>query len=293
MRKLYIDDKPFPSEQYQKRADANDDSAYREAHRKLHPIAKLFVTKRGYYDMFLIGLNGDIYYTVEKESDFATNLLDGRWHDTGLADVYRRAKEKPGTVAMSDMQTYSPSNGAPAIFIARAIIDSSGEQIGVIAFQLPTAEILKIMNYTVGMRETGETYLVGQDQLMRSNSRFAKTSTVLQQRVDSTTAKKALAGQRGVEFSEDYRNVEVLSAYSNITLDQTTWAVLAEIDRDEITAMAGAERPALSGILSFIFALSIWSIWYWQGRQLDDGVIEQSSMALDTSDFADKADWGG
>ena len=112
MRKLYIDDKPFPSEQYQKRADANDDSVYREAHRKLHPIAKLFVTKRGYYDMFLIGLNGDSYYTVEKKDDFATNLIDGRWRDTGLADVYRRAKEKPEAVAMSDMQTYSPSKSS-------------------------------------------------------------------------------------------------------------------------------------------------------------------------------------
>ena len=180
MRKLYIDDKPFPSEQYQKRADANDGSAYREAHRKLHPIAKFFVTKRGYYDMFLIGLNGDSYYTVEKEDDFATNLIDGRWRDTGLADVYRRAKEKPEAVAMSDMQTYSPSNGDPAIFMARVLVEVSGKTIGVIAFQLPTEQILEIMSYTIGMRETGETYLLGQDQLMRSHSRFSTTSTVLQ-----------------------------------------------------------------------------------------------------------------
>ena len=85
----------------------------------------------------------------------------------------------------------------------------------------------------------------------------------------------------------------MLTAYASMALDQTSWAVLGEIDRDEIAAMAAAERPALSGMLSFIFGLSVWTLWYWQGRELTEGAIEPTSIVLDTSDFADKPDWGG
>ena len=65
------------------------------------------------------------------------------------------------------MQPYGPSSGAAAIFMATAIMSQEEEFLGVIVFQLPTDRIVSIMNYTSGMGETGETYLVGEDLLMR------------------------------------------------------------------------------------------------------------------------------
>ncbi|RLA52059.1 MAG: hypothetical protein DRR42_08600 [Gammaproteobacteria bacterium] len=293
IRQSFLGDRNIPTGQHSIPDDAEGNSSYSTLHGQIHPIAKLFVSERGYYDMFLIGSEGDIYYTVEKEADFASNLKTGQWRNTHLASVYRRAMLKPDSVVISDMQAYAPSAGAPAIFMAKAIIASAGDIIGVIAFQLPTARILNIMNYTGGMRETGETYLVGQDRLMRSDSRFSDTSTVLQQRVDTTTANKALSGQHGIEFTQDYRGVEVLSAYSSFTLDKTSWAVMAEIDREEISAIAAGERPALSGILAFIFGLSLWSIWYWQGRPLAGESTELARFDLENSDFHDGPNLSG
>jgi len=290
VRDAYVESNPNPVGFRLNLDDAEDGTAYSALHGAMHAKATLFVTRRGYYDFFLIGPEGDVLYTVEKEHDFATNLEHGDWRDSGLGAVYRRAKNerKEGTIAISDLQAYAPSNGAPAIFMATAMRDQAGQFLGVIAFQLPTDRILGIMNYTSGMGETGETYLVGQDKLMRSDSRFVEESTVLSQVVDTPTVQRALSGERGAEFIQDYRGVEVMSVYLPIQVGDTSWAVMAEIDRAEINLGAARERPAMSGVLAFIYGLSLWSVWYWRGRQLPgDGSMQMAEL-----DFPD-GDGGG
>lgn len=284
LRRIYVDENPSPAGFYLNYDGFEGGSAFDQLHLAMHPRTRLFVTERGYYDFFLIGPEGDVYYTVEKEADFATNLETGEWRDTGLAEVYRRAKRErnEGTIAVSDMHTYSASAGAPAIFMATAIHGDAGQFLGVIAFQLPTDGILGILAYTSGMGESGETYLVGQDGLMRSDSRFADESTVLRQRVETDTVGKALAGEEGVELTLDYRDVEVMSAYLPVQVGDTSWAVMAEIDQEEIKVGAARERPAVSGLLALFYGLSLWSVWYWRGRpEPGDG------MQLAGLDFAD------
>ena len=275
LRSSYIENNPHPVGELRKLRRAGQ-SLFDDLHAELQPMASLFVTQRGYYDFFLIGLDGYVYYTVEKEDDFGTNLLEGPYSDSGLAQAYRSALESPGSVAMTDLAAYAPSAGAPAIFMAQAISDPMGQPLGVLAFQLPTDHILDIMNYTEGMGRTGETYLVGTDGLMRSDSRFSEETTVLRKPVDTVTSRLALTGEEGVQYTPDYRGVDVLSAYASMDVAGTRWAVLAEIDRDEVVAIASEERPALSGILALIYGLSLWSIWYWRGARLpadDDATV--------------------
>jgi methyl-accepting chemotaxis protein len=293
VRYSYTQGNPNPVGFYLNLDAAQDGTAYSELHGRMHARTKFFVTRRGYYDFFLIGPDGDVFYSVEKERDFATNLETGEWRDSGLAEVFTRAKHerKEGTIAISDMQAYGPSNGAPAIFMATAMHDDAGQFLGVIAFQLPTDRILGIMNYTSGMGESGETYLVGEDHLMRSDSRFSETSTVLSQVVNTPTVDLALAGEEGVAFIEDYRGVEVMSVYVPMQVGYARWAIIAEIDRDEIEEGAARERPAMSGVLFFVYGLSLWSVWYWQGRQLSEDGVQLAG--LDFSDGGDGGDGGG
>ena len=290
IRGAYTSKNPYPEGKYSELSRA-DDSAYSEAHAQLHETARKFVTERGYYDFFLIGDDGYVYYSVEKEADFATSLQDGAWKDTGLGAVYKRALASVGAVVMSDLSGYEPSNGAPAIFMANAIVSPAGETLGVIALQLPTDTILSIMNYTSGMGETGETYLVGEDLLMRSNSRFSETSTVLRQTVDTATVALALAGEEGVQYTPDYRDVDVLSSYDSIVVARSRWAVMAEIDRAEVVALAAKERPAIGGALLLLYGLSLWSIWYWRGREMPQGSGESPPAELGGGEFSD--DGGG
>ncbi len=232
-------------------------------------MAREFVTERGYYDLFLIDGDGYIEYSVGKEDDFATSLSNGPYRETALAAVYQEARDNPGAIAISDIQRYAPSAEAPALFIATSLAGDTG---GVMALQLPMDSLLEIMGYSGGMGDTGETYLVGQDHLMRSDSRFMATSTVLVQAVDTDTVRRALAGEQGVATTVDYRGVEVLSAFVPVTVGNQRWAILAEIDSAEIRTGAAAERPALAGILSLFYGLSLWSIWYSRGRELPNEI---------------------
>jgi methyl-accepting chemotaxis protein len=264
LQQVYIQENPHPHGKRHELNDAGDGSAYSAMHAELHPLSKLFVVERGYYDFFLIGPKGDIFYTVEKEADFGTNLLHGPWHKSGLADVFRRALASAdrGTVVFSDLESYGPSAGAPAMFMAKAMLGEQGQVIGVLAFQLPTDHIKTIMQFTAGMGESGETYLVGEDRLMRSDSRFSDESSILKVKVDTDSVRQALADESGTMITEDYRGVPVLSAFNTITVDQFRWAVMAEIDRDEVVRTLANKRPLIAGLLLFLYSLAMWSFWY-------------------------------
>ncbi|WP_349357575.1 methyl-accepting chemotaxis protein [Stappia sp.] len=272
LRRAYIADNPHPLGEKHKLDAASDGSAYSTAHATYHPWFRKLMETRGYYDVFLVDAAGDLVYSVFKENDFATNLLTGRWKDTDIAKVFRsvRGASQTGAVAFTDFAPYAPSNNAPASFIATPVQDAAGGFAGALVFQMPIDRINRIMGNAVGLAETGETYLVGSDFLMRSESRFRQTgepSTILTRRAETETVRAALAGETGVMVTEDYRGTEVLSGYTPITFNGVTWALMAEIDEAEILAptmelrnqifMLGAVVVLITGALGFFFARSI------------------------------------
>lgn len=262
--------------------DAGDGSAYSAAHKEFHGKVRPFVKQRGYYDFFLISPTGDIVYTVEKEADFGTNLVNGKWAESGLGQVFARALKRAdlGGVAFSDMAAYGPSQGDPAVFAATALVDELGDVTGVVAVQVPLAPIQAIMQFTAGMGETGETYLVGQDKLMRSQSRFAVESTILSTNVDTATVRRALVGESGVDWTSDYRDVPVLSAFQQFQLDDVRWAVMAEIDRQEVFRTLAVEGGSIGGLALLLWILSAWTVLFLeraQGAGARDPVEDEGS----------------
>lgn len=208
---------------------------YFHAHGRFHDWFQSAIALKGYYDLFLIAPNGDVIYTVFKEPDFASNLLTGKWADTGLAEVFKSSlkADKGDPSSFVPFRAYAPSKDAPAAFIARTI-KKDGRTIGVIALQVPSDRINKVLQVTAGMGETGETYIVGPDFKMHSDSRFSDASTILAVDVRTTTAERALKGEKGVATIDDYRGVAVVSAFQPFSFGGTNWAVLAEKDVAEV-----------------------------------------------------------
>ena len=198
-----------------------------------------FAAHHDYYDIFIINTKGDVLYTVTKEDDYATNLIDGPYADSGLGRLFRSLAGE-GTreqVAFEDYSNYAPSNDEPAAFIGSRVY-LGDEWIGVYAVQIPAQPINEILQFSSGMGETGETYLVGDDDLMRSDSRFFSESSILKTTVTSPSVAKALSGETGIEIVEDYRGIPVYSAYQPFEFEGTRWAVLAEQDVAEVVAPA-------------------------------------------------------
>jgi methyl-accepting chemotaxis protein len=215
-------------------ADAHTNK-YLKEYLAFEDYAKRFIRHFGYYDIFLISPSGDVVYSYAKEDDFGSNLLQGTYSNTSLADVFKQAiKNVSDDVVISDYKRYKASNNAPAMFCAHAVI-KDGKVVGVLALQVPTELINNTMKFSAGMGLTGETYVVGQDLLMRSQSRFSKSETVLKTEVNTKTVKLALQGKVGQMITQDYRGITVFSAYSPVNFNTNTWAILAEKDVAEVT----------------------------------------------------------
>ena len=237
LQKAYITDNPNPEGKKDLLNSANDGTTYAAAHGRYHPWLRGFQNERGYYDLFLFDTEGDLVYTVFKEPDFATNIVGGKWKDTDLGRVFKAAMAAgPGKTSFADFKAYAPSNGAAASFIATAVAGADGKVAGILALQMPIGRINQIMQTADGMGSSGESYLVGPDFLMRSDSRFSKESTILKTKVESATVKEAQTGKKGVMEIKDYRGVPVVSAYSPLEFEGVKWAVIAEVDEAEIFA---------------------------------------------------------
>ncbi len=268
LQRLYIKENPNPTGKKENLDFAPDGSAYSAAHGKYHPWMRQFLRARDYYDVFLFDTRGNLVYSVFKELDYATNVVQGQWKDTDLGKAFTAANGKPaGQQSFFDFRAYAPSADAPASFISAPVMDSKGTTIGVLAFQMPIARINKVMQQSGGMGKSGETYIVGSDYLMRSDSRFSKESTILKTKVESDTVKQGLAGKSGVKIVPDYRGIPVLSAFGSLEFLGTKWAILAEIDKSEVfepitnlqlfMAFARTIVLLIMGTIGFFFSRSL------------------------------------
>jgi len=231
---------------------AADSSEYSRIHAEFHPIIRNFLKKFGYYDIFLVHpKTGKIIYSVFKELDYATSLIDGPYSQTNFAEAFRKANAATSadTVVFTDFKTYFPSYEAPAGFVASPIFHNN-EKLGVLIFQFPIDSLNAIMTERAGMGETGETYLVGSDMLMRSDSYLdpnnhtvaASFKNPATGKVDTDASRAAIAGKTEEKIIIDYNGNPVLSAYTPLIFDELHWALLAEIDEAEAFAAIKALR---------------------------------------------------
>ena len=260
---------PFPmGEKHQlDQTPANTD--YDRVHQRIHPYIRAFMEAFGYYDIFLIEAeSGKIVYSVYKEIDFATSLTDGPFRDSGLGKAFRAALAlQPGDqAAFIDYATYLPSYNAPASFIASPIRD--GDQvIGVVAFQIPLDRIANIMAEHVGLGESGEILLIGQDGLPRSDSRFDPTRYSVNAayrkgssgRMNFPAIQTVFNQNQSIQFdSRDYLEREVLGVATPMTIGGQTWAVVATEMREEALAKATELANQGQGYRDRLFRSALW-----------------------------------
>lgn len=254
---------------------ANDDEFYQH-----------YITQYGYYDLFLINPNGHIFYTVTKEADLNTNILNGQYADSNLGQLIKEISQT-NQYGFVDFSPYAPSNGDPAAFVAQPLLKSNGEVALYVALQLPLEGIQAIMGIREGMGETGESYLVGSDLRMRSNSfldpkgRSVKASfagSIAQNGVDTEAVKRALKGERGTDIIVDYNGNQVLSSFDKIEFASFSWAIISEIDEPE--AFASIHRNIMFMIiLMLVIVFVIVLVGIFMGNRMTKPIIQISDVA--------------
>ena len=211
----------------------------------LHESVLAIGKELGFYDVFVIDPEGLVIYSAAREADFQTNLIHGPYADSNLAKVFQRARAHSDQLMLEDFQPYAPSKGEPAAFMAKSLLLDNQQYV--VAVQLSIDKINAVMQVREGMGQTGESYLVGPDLRMRSDSyldpknrtvRASFAGSVATHGVDTAASKAALQGQSGLRYIDDYNGHPVVSAYAPVDVFGLQWALLAEVDVAEIAAPA-------------------------------------------------------
>lgn len=220
-----------------------DTTSFDTLNRSAHALNEYFaeyIKRYQYYDLFLIHPNGEVFYTVTREADYQSNLQTGPYSHSGLGRLFAKVNAS-GEYALEDFSRYAPSNDAPAAFIGYPFSMRNGETY-VLALQLSIEKINEVMQSREGMGDTGESYLVGSDKLMRSDSFLDPKNhsvnasfggNVRNNGVDTEAVSAALNGRTETQIILDYNGEEVLSAYTPIQVGETRWVLLSEINKSE------------------------------------------------------------
>ncbi len=261
LQAAYIAENPSPLGSKLDLDRANDTSQYSGLHAEAHPFIRNYLKHLGLYDIFLVDAEtGAVAYSVFKEADFATSLVNGPWADTLLGEAFRKARDTKGEgeVYMTDYAAYRPSYDAPASFMATPVF-ANGKKAAILIFQMPLDRLQKVMADRSGLGETGELYLVGQDQLMRSDSYLSpETHSVANSfadpekgKADSEAIRNALSGTHSVGILTNYLGTEVLSAYHTLEYGDIKWALVGEI------SLAEVEAPIRAGLMTTLAIMAV------------------------------------
>jgi len=250
--------------------DPDDGKLYNNEHATRHSQMLELIKKLDLADVYLVNPQGYVIYSAQKNIDFATSLKTGPFKNSALARVFNKAitSGEHDHVSLSDFASYLPAFDDQAAFIASPIQDlledDAYEVLGVLVFKIPIAKINNIMTNQqqwdkIGLGETGEIYLVGKDQKLRSMSRLAqkdaandyptlagqtknpdilakiksKKSAIGLLNVHSEAVEKAQQGETGVIIAPNFILTESLFTYTPLMQKGLDWAVISEIEIQE------------------------------------------------------------
>ena len=184
------------------------------------------------------------------------NLIQNEWNTFLNSNTYNSQinieipKEAMETSGIYDFTKYS-KNGITSIGLVS--IAGNSARVNIIDY----TKLKEILLERTGMGNTGESYLVGEDFNMRSQSRFFPDKTPFKISVKTKGVTNALSGKAGKEVFKDYRGVEVYSVYSPINISNLKLVILSEIDTSEVKEPLESLKIRLLGFILIIMVVAI------------------------------------
>ena len=273
--------------------NAGDGSAWSAVNDKYNPYFRQLAELYEYEDALILDTQGNIVYSVYKGVDLGSNVNTGPYKGTNLASAYTDALNSNVVdyVKITDFERYQPSLGVPTAW-GVSPIGQDGNVVGVLAVQLPIDAINSVMTGDKqwkqdGLGETGESYIVGADDTMRSVSRLLiddpeayreraisgglppQTAdrvvdvggTVQLQTVDTAPVRQAQQGKTGVMVAQSYLGRETLAAYAPLDIPGQQWVIVASITSSEAFApVADFTRNLVLSIAALLVVVALLSL---------------------------------
>ncbi|MBT8242647.1 MAG: HAMP domain-containing protein [Nitrosopumilus sp.] len=172
----------------------------------------------GFEDTKIIGKNGKVFFSL-------TGILNENYAE----DVFFQRGLKESFIE------FEPSEfGKKMIVVSPIFADNKKGDgpIGVIISKMRTSAIDNILLNKSWLGETGEVYIVNNESLMLSKSRFLD-DVIFKQQVDTFAVQKCFGnGEEFLGFYQDYRNVTIYG--SSYCADDLGIVLLVEMDEEEV-----------------------------------------------------------
>ena len=222
-----------------------------------------FLDSTFYFKKLIIIKNQSLVLNISLSNNNKTIINVDDLKNYPLTELINEINDNKKTVILQDFikNKYTLKN---EMYLGCKIPDKNSNS-GIIIAEISYEAINNIMfenNPHNGLGKSGESYLVGSDYFMRSNSRFYKNS-LMEREVKTKSTLNAHSNKSGTQIIKDYRNIDVLSAYTPLNIINLNWSLLAEIDLNEATIPVYNLRNntiLISILISVIFFISAFLI---------------------------------
>lgn len=216
-----------------------------------------------FYKQFSSVLNDRILMQLNSIESLETiqieNFINAEWKSFSTSE-FQSQNIDSNTFALSDsikridgIHDFTPYHKDKKATIGFVLNTNKGIKVRAIDY----SDIQNILSERTGMGESGETYLVGEDFRMRSNSRFFPDKKPYNISVKTQGVIGALKGKDGRGIFEDYRGVQVYSVYRLIQISNLKLVILSEIDVSEVNRPLEKLKTRLMTLTFVIFLVAV------------------------------------
>jgi methyl-accepting chemotaxis protein len=260
-----------------------------KTYQEMSPLFDYYMKAFGYSDILLLDENGQTIYSAANNTEYTAETQEDVATRHATQQLWEAVMETDAAT-MTDIVNYQ-TNTPPALFMGAPVYTDIGEMGAVLISQINAARLNVLIAGETGMGTSGDTYLVGPDYLLRSNSRFLGSNNILKKKMDHNTVLQAFTRKSGLASGKSYRDVDVLSAYTHLDLPQEMdaafdWAIITEIAENEAFGLLHKLKMNIYwGMIVLIILVGI--VGFVQSRMLSKPINELSFhiVRLNDGDF--------
>lgn len=199
-----------------------------------------YLNQYEYNDLLLLDpKNAKIVFSAKNKTFIGQKIDSKIFYNSNIEKLYKNVLDTSQT-HISDTE-FSVFNTDMPYFLFATPVQKKGKLLNILVLVMPANAIDEIIYFRDGMEKTAESYMVGSDHLLRSNSYLKKTFNLKNSftepqkyKISTKAVKEALAGKNSHEIIKDYRDVDVLSVYKPFIFDTIHWALISELDESEL-----------------------------------------------------------
>lgn len=179
-------------------------------------------------DVWFVDANGEIFHSVRDGQLIGQNLIEGPGGQTSLG----RRLDGQADQSFVDYERSALTGEATAFYVIPAKV--GGEPAGWFVLACSIDKINSIFVRDASLGRTGEVFLVNEDCIMLTESRFRRDSSILHQHLSPANIHAKFADGSGRKVVTDYRRCRALTSFRVCRIMGTRWLLIAKIDLAEV-----------------------------------------------------------